>query len=65
MEIKMKWIKEVQAAGVLVNHDHLYFDPQMPHLGGYKDSGIIGGKYFPVMLTRMKYVHVGPNVEFG
>ena len=65
MELKQKWVKEIQAAGVLVNHDHLYFDPQMPHLGGYKDSGIIGGKYFPVMLTRMKYVHVGPNVEFS
>ena len=65
MELRKKWIKEIQAAGVLVNHDHLYFDPQMPHLGGYKDSGIIGGKYFPVMLSRMKYVHTAPNAEFN
>jgi hypothetical protein len=61
----MKWVKEIEAAGVNVGQDHLYFDPHMPHLGGYKDSGIIGGKYFPEMLTRMKYVHVGPDVAFG
>jgi acyl-CoA reductase-like NAD-dependent aldehyde dehydrogenase len=64
-KIRMKWVKRIEAAGVNVGQDHLYFDPHMPHLGGYKDSGIIGGKYFPEMLTRMKYVHVGPNVEFG
>ncbi len=63
-EIQMKWVKEIEAAGVNIGQDHLYFDPHMPHLGGYKDSGIIGGKYFPEMLTRMKYVHVGPNVDF-
>lgn len=32
--------------------------------GGYKDSGIIGGKYLTTMLTRMKYVHVGPETGF-
>ncbi|MBD3406380.1 MAG: aldehyde dehydrogenase family protein [Candidatus Lokiarchaeota archaeon] len=64
IEVRNKWAKEIQAAGVNVGQDHLYFDPYMPHLGGYKDSGIIGGKYFPEMLTRMKYVHVGPEVDF-
>ncbi|MFW9953137.1 MAG: aldehyde dehydrogenase family protein [Candidatus Thorarchaeota archaeon] len=64
-EIRMKWAKEIEAAGVCIGQDHLYFDPHMPHLGGYKDSGIIGGKYFPEMLTRMKYVHVGPDVSFN
>ena len=64
-EIRMKWVKEIEAAGVNIGQDHLYFDPHMPHLGGYKDSGIIGGKYFPEMLTRMKYVHVGPNIKFN
>lgn len=63
--IRMQWVKGIEAAGVNVSQDHLYFDPHMPHLGGYKDSGIIGGKYFPEMLTRMKYVHIGPDVEFG
>ncbi|MCF2136160.1 MAG: aldehyde dehydrogenase family protein [Candidatus Thorarchaeota archaeon] len=58
------WVKEIEAGGVIIGTDHLYFDPYMPHLGGYKDSGVIGAKYFPEMLTRMKYVHVGPSVEF-
>lgn len=62
--VRQRWAKEIEAAGVNVGQDHLYFDPYMPHLGGYKDSGVIGGKYFPVMLTRMKYVHVGPGVDF-
>jgi acyl-CoA reductase-like NAD-dependent aldehyde dehydrogenase len=62
--VSLRWAKEIEAAGVAVGQDHLYFDPHMPHLGGYKDSGIIGAKYFPVMLTRMKYVHTGPGVEF-
>jgi lactaldehyde dehydrogenase len=62
--VRTKWAKEIEAAGVAIGQDHLYFDPHMPHLGGYKDSGIIGAKYFPVMLTRMKYVHVGPGIEF-
>lgn len=61
--VQMQWVKEIEAAGVNIGQDHLYFDPHMPHLGGYKDSGIIGGKYFPEMLTRMKYVHIGPNVD--
>ncbi len=61
--VRARWIKEVQAGGIIVEQDHLYFDPHMPHLGGYKDSGIIGAKYFPVMLTRMKYVHTGPGVS--
>ncbi|MHA1246713.1 MAG: aldehyde dehydrogenase family protein [Candidatus Thorarchaeota archaeon] len=60
--VRLEWVKGIEAGGVLVGQDHLYFDPHMPHLGGYKDSGIIGAKYFPVMLTRMKYVHVGPDV---
>ncbi len=64
-DIRMQWVKGVQAAGINVGQDHLYFDPHMPHLGGYKDSGIIGGKYFQEMLTRMKYVHIGPEVDFG
>ncbi len=64
INVRRKWVKGVEAGGVLVGLDHLYFDPYMPHLGGYKDSGIIGAKYFPEMLTRMKYVHVGPGVEF-
>ncbi len=64
VEVRMQWVKEIEAAGVIVGQDHLYYDPPMPHLGGYKDSGIIGGKYFTEMLTRMKYVHVGPDVEF-
>ena len=63
--IRMQWVKQIEAGGINVGQDHLYFDPHMPHLGGYKDSGIIGGKYFPEMLTRMKYVHVGPDIEFG
>ena len=29
------------------------------------DTGIIGGKYFQNKLFRMKYVHIGPNVEFN
>lgn len=62
-EVRMQWVKGIQAAGVNAGNDHLYFDPYMPHLGGYKDSGIIGGKYFQEMLTRMKYVHVGPGVD--
>lgn len=62
--VMQKWAKEVQAAGVTVMQDHLYFDPYMPHLGGYKDSGIIGAKNFQIMLTRMKYVHVGPGIDF-
>ncbi len=61
--VRMAWVKGIQAAGVNVGQDHLYFDPHMPHLGGYKDSGIIGGKYFPEMLTRMKYVHTGPGIQ--
>jgi lactaldehyde dehydrogenase len=61
--VRQKWVKEIQAGGVTLGHDHLYFDPQMPHLGGYKDSGIIGAKFFHVMLTRMKYVHVGKDVQ--
>ncbi|UCE09636.1 MAG: aldehyde dehydrogenase family protein [Candidatus Thorarchaeota archaeon] len=63
IELKRKWAKEIQAGGVTIMQDHLYFDPHMPHLGGYKDSGIIGAKYFPVMLTRMKYIHTGPGSE--
>ncbi|MEM2143419.1 MAG: aldehyde dehydrogenase family protein [Candidatus Thorarchaeota archaeon] len=62
--VRMQWVKGVQAAGVTIGQDHLYFDPHMPHLGGYKDSGIIGAKYFPSMLSRMKYVHVGPKIDF-
>jgi len=64
-QVRMQWAKGIEAAGVNIGQDHLYFDPHMPHLGGYKDSGIIGGKYFPEMLTRMKYVHIGPNIDFG
>ena len=59
--VVQEWTKGIEAAGVTINQDHLYFDPHMPHLGGYNDSGIIGGKFFPVMLSRMKYVHAGPN----
>jgi lactaldehyde dehydrogenase len=61
---RRQWAREIEAAGIIVGQDPLYYDPPMPHLGGYKDSGIIGGKYFTEMLTRMKYVHVGPDVEF-
>ncbi|NWF95457.1 MAG: aldehyde dehydrogenase family protein [Candidatus Thorarchaeota archaeon] len=64
VNVRLKWAKGIEAAGVNISQDHLYFDPHMPHLGGYKNSGIIGAKYFPVMLTRMKYVHVGPGCEF-
>ncbi len=64
IKIRQKWIKEIQSAGVGMGDDHIYFDPYMPHLGGYKDSGIIGGKYFTEMLTRMKYVHAGPGSDF-
>jgi len=56
IKIRQKWVKEVEAAGVGTGGDHVYYDPYMPHLGGYKDSGIIGGKYFTTMLTRMKYL---------
>ncbi|MFW9979126.1 MAG: aldehyde dehydrogenase family protein [Candidatus Thorarchaeota archaeon] len=63
-KVRMQWVKGIESAGVNVGQDHLYFDPHMPHLGGYKDSGIIGGKFFPEMLTRMKYVHIGPDIEF-
>jgi lactaldehyde dehydrogenase len=62
-KIRTKWSKEIKAAGVSIGQDHLYFDPHMPHLGGYKDSGIIGAKYFQEMLTRMKYIHTGPDIE--
>ncbi|MBN2228815.1 MAG: aldehyde dehydrogenase family protein [Candidatus Thorarchaeota archaeon] len=61
IKIRQQWIKEIQSAGVGTGDDHVYYDPYMPHLGGYKDSGIIGGKYFTEMLTRMKYVHTGPD----
>ena len=61
IEVRRKWAKEIEAAGVNIGQDHVYFDPYMPHLGGYKDSGIIGAKNFQSMLTRMKYVHVGPE----
>lgn len=64
VEIRQKWAKEIEAAGVSIGQDHVYFDPHMPHLGGYKDSGIIGAKNFQSMLTRMKYVHVGPDLKF-
>jgi acyl-CoA reductase-like NAD-dependent aldehyde dehydrogenase len=61
IKVRQKWVKEVETAGVGTGDDHVYYDPYMPHLGGYKDSGIIGGKYFTTMLTRMKYVHAGPD----
>jgi len=63
IKIRQKWVKEIETAGVGTSDDHVYYDPYMPHLGGYKDSGIIGGKYFSTMLTRMKYVHSGPDAE--
>ncbi len=63
IQVRQKWTKEIQAAGVGMSDDHVYYDPYMPHLGGFKDSGIIGGKYFTTMLSRMKYVHTGPNTE--
>lgn len=63
--VRMQWAEGIEAAGVNVGHDHLYFDPYMPHLGGYKDSGLIGGKFFPEILTRMKYLHIGAGIEFG
>ena len=63
IKIRQKWVKEIETAGVGTSEDHVYYDPYMPHLGGYKDSGIIGGKYFTTMLTRMKYVHSGPDAE--
>jgi acyl-CoA reductase-like NAD-dependent aldehyde dehydrogenase len=61
VKARQRWVKEVESAGVTTGDDHVYYDPYMPHLGGYKDSGIIGGKYFTTMLTRMKYVHTGPE----
>ncbi|TFG29944.1 aldehyde dehydrogenase family protein [Candidatus Thorarchaeota archaeon] len=64
IKIRQQWVKEIETAGVGTSDDHVYYDPYMPHLGGYKDSGIIGGKYFTTMLTRMKYVHVGPDSGF-
>jgi acyl-CoA reductase-like NAD-dependent aldehyde dehydrogenase len=64
IKVRQQWAKEIQSAGVGMGDDHIYFDPYMPHLGGYKDSGIIGGKYFTTMLSRMKYVHVGPESGF-
>ncbi len=63
IKIRQKWVKEIETAGVGTSDDHVYYDPYLPHLGGYKDSGIIGGKYFTTMLTRMKYVHTGPDAE--
>jgi len=63
IKVRQKWVKEIETAGVGTSQDHVYYDPYMPHLGGYKDSGIIGGKYFTTMLTRMKYVHTGPDAE--
>jgi len=63
IKTRQKWVKEIETAGVGTSDDHIYYDPYMPHLGGYKDSGIIGGKYFTTMLTRMKYVHSGPDAE--
>ena len=64
IKVRQQWVKEIQSAGVGMGDDHVYYDPYMPHLGGYKDSGIIGGKYFTTMLTRMKYVHAGPDSDF-
>lgn len=64
VRVRQQWAKEIQSAGVGTGDDHVYYDPYMPHLGGYKDSGLIGGKYFTEMLTRMKYVHVGPDSGF-
>ena len=64
IKVRQQWIKEIQSAGVGMGDDHVYYDPYMPHLGGYKDSGIVGGKYFTTMLTRMKYVHAGPETGF-
>ena len=61
IDVRRKWVKEIQAAGVGLGVDHVYYDPYMPHLGGYKDSGIIGGKYFTEMLSRMKYVHTSSD----
>ncbi len=61
INVRRRWVKEIQAAGVGIGADHVYYDPYMPHLGGYKDSGIIGGKYFTTMLSRMKYVHTSPE----
>ncbi len=63
IKVRQQWIKEIETAGVGTSEDHVYYDPYMPHLGGYKDSGIIGGKYFTTMLSRMKYVHTGPDAE--
>ena len=64
IKVRQQWVKEIQSAGVGMGDDHVYYDPYMPHLGGYKDSGIIGGKYFTTMLSRMKYVHAGPESGF-
>ena len=63
IKTRQKWVKEIETAGVGTSDDHVYYDPYMPHLGGYKDSGIIGGKYFTTMLSRMKYVHTGPDAN--
>jgi acyl-CoA reductase-like NAD-dependent aldehyde dehydrogenase len=52
------FIGRVRAGGVIVNDDHLYFDPHTPNLGGVKASGIIGTKYFAQEMTYLKYVHV-------
>jgi len=56
-EIWQRFFDEIDAPGIAVNTDHLYFDDYYPHLGGLKTSGIHGGKYFYESLTYMKYRH--------
>jgi acyl-CoA reductase-like NAD-dependent aldehyde dehydrogenase len=55
------FVERVRAGGVIVNDDHLYFDPHTPNLGGVKASGIIGTKYFAQEMTYLKCVHMGDS----
>lgn len=48
---------KIEAPGVAINTDHLHWDTFYPHLGGLKDSGVFGGKYFYEVLTYLKYRH--------
>ena len=55
--IWQRFFDEIDAPGIAINSDHLYFDDYYPHLGGLKMSGVSGGKYFYESLSYLKYRH--------
>ena len=56
-DIWQRFFDEIEAPGIAISTDHLYFDEFYPHLGGLKTSGVFGGKYFFEVLSYMKYRH--------